>query len=383
LVPIHRAWLSSSQGFVALSRNDVTTFIQRLRQAYDLAAWEPYYSYQLGWNAGNLSLQATDPKQQQTLVEGGIRWLKRGIEASPNQEFGHTNLAWLLINQDPKAASQAFARSAQLVPAKRGVFYGLGLSLLAQKKTDLAVEAMVLEVLRDPLLISSPVWKLPDLQPLYGPITSQVEARYTTLLEKAQKSEALSIQLHQSRGGLRWWLGNVKAAHADLDGQGTLLSRVVLDLAEGKAVQPQLEPMVNSPDVLQATNGAPLVISAWLDPAQRQNLLQRAWITGNRSLPASEALRLLVETMARSTTFDQWLKQNAPSSKSRRERAGFGVLSRHTDGPAPIDFLTSIDNIPMTTWFANQLLPSFFYAPELDSLLQPDRDALVQKILGD
>ncbi len=111
---------------MALGRKDVTTFIQRLRQAYDLTPWESYYSYQLGWNAGNLSLQATDPKQQQPLVEGGIRWLKRGIEASPNQEFGHTNVAWLLINQDPKAASQAFARSAQLVPAKRGVFYGLG-----------------------------------------------------------------------------------------------------------------------------------------------------------------------------------------------------------------------------------------------------------------
>ncbi len=241
---------------------------------------------------------------------------------------------------------------------------------------------MVLEVLRDPLLISSPVWKLPDLQPLYGQITNQVEARYTALLEKVQGSEVLSTQLHQSRGGLRWWLGAVKAAHADLDSQGTPLSRVVLDLAEGKAVQPQLEPMVNSPAVLQATNGAPLVISAWLDPSQRQNLLQRAWITGNRSVPDAEALQPLMETMARSSTFDQWLKQNAPSSKSRRERAGFGVLSRHTDGPAPVDFLTSIDNIPMTTWFANQLLPSFFYAPELDRLLQPERDALVQKILG-
>ncbi|MGA7934654.1 MAG: O-antigen ligase family protein, partial [Kovacikia sp.] len=382
LVPIHRAWLSSSQGFAALSRNDFSTFIQRLRQSYELASWEPYYSYQLGWNAGNLSLQTTDPKQQQTLVEGGVLWLKRGIQASPNQEFGHSNLAWLLLNRDPKAASQSFARSAQLVPAKRGVFYGLGLSLLAEKKTDLAVEAMTLEVLRDPILITSPVWKLPDLQPLYGQVTRQMEARYTTLLEKAQTVEPLSTQLHQSRGGLRWWVGDWQAAHADLDGQGTRLSQLVLELAEGKEIKSQLEQMTTATATLQATTGGPLAIAAWLDPANRQNLLQQAWIVATRSVPAPEMLQQLVETMTRSTTFDQWLKQNAPGSPSRRERLGFGVLSRHTEGPAPIDFLTTIDNVPMTTYFSNQLFPSFFYAPDLDRGLQADRDALLQKVLG-
>ncbi|UBF25066.1 O-antigen ligase family protein [Kovacikia minuta CCNUW1] len=381
LVPIHRAWLSSSQGFAALSRNDFTTFIQRLRQSYDLVPWEPYYPYQLGWNAGNLSLQMTDPKQRQTLVQGGIQWLQRGIQASPQQEFGHSNLAWLLVNRDPGAASQSFARSVQLVPAKRGVFYGLGLSLLAQKQTDLAVAAMTLEVLRDPLFITSPVWQLPDLQPLYEPVTRQVEARYTALLEKAQNAGPLSDQLHQSRGGIRWWLGNLPAARADFDRQGTSVSRLVLDLAEGKAVQAQVEQMTASIATLQATTGAPLAIAAWLDPARRQNWLQQAWIVANHSVPAPETLQQLMETMARSTTFDQWLKQNAPSSKTRRERLGFGVLNRHTDGPAPVDFLTTIDNVPMTTWFANQLLPSFLYAPELDQVLQTDRDVLLQKVL--
>jgi hypothetical protein len=381
LIPIHQAWLLSNQGFAALSRNDFTAFIQRLRQSYELAPWEPYYAYQLGWNAGNLSLQTREPKQQQTLVEGGIRWFKRGIQAAPNQEFGHSNLAWLLLTSDPQAASQSFARSAQLVPAKRGVFYGLGLSLLAQKKTDLAVAAMTLEALRDPILITSPVWKLPDLQPLYGQVTRQMEARYTALLEKVQ-SEPLASQLHQSRGGLRWWLGDLTAAHADLDSYGTQLGQLVLDLAAGKEIKPQLELMTASAATLKATTGAPLAIAAWLDPAKRQNLLEQAWIAATRSAPTPEMLQQLVETMGRSSSFNQWLKQNAPSSQARRERLGFGVLSRHTDGPAPVDFLTAIDNVPMTTYLTNQLIPSFFYAPDLDQSLQTDRDALLQKVLG-
>ncbi len=371
LIPIHRAWMLSSQGFAALSRNDVNTFAQRLTQAHQLASWEAYYPYQLGWNLGNLGLQVNNTNQQQSLIGDGISWLKQGIQASPYQEFGHTNLAWLLLNRDPKAASQAFVRSAQLVPAKRGVFYGLGLSLLAQGNKDWAIAAMTLETLRDPLFITSPLWKLPDLQPLYGQIVDQMEAKYTALLEQAQNSPTLTYQLHQIRGGLRWWLGNLTAARTDWELYGTPLSKGVLDLAEGKTVKPEIA----QPDFPAAA----LAISAWLNPTQRKELLSQTWITATRTLPPPETLQQLMETMARSSTLDQWLKQNAPSQKYRRSRAGFGVISRHADGPAPIDFLTVIENIPMTQFFSS-LLPSPEYAPEFDTLLQKERESLLKAI---
>ena len=131
LMPVHRAWFLSSQGFAALSRGDVTTFVQRLSKSHQLASWEPYYAYELGWNLGNLGLQSSDAKQQQTFLKEGVSWLRQGIRSAPNQEFGYTSLAWLLLSHEPTAASHAFAQAAQLVPAKRGVFYGLGLSLLA------------------------------------------------------------------------------------------------------------------------------------------------------------------------------------------------------------------------------------------------------------
>ncbi len=371
LIPIHRAWMLSSQGFVALSRDDVNGFAQRLQQAHQLAPWEPYYANQLGWNLGNLGLQTKDSKQSQVLMEDGITWLQQAIAIAPQQEFGHTNLGWLLLNQNPKAAAQSFARAAQLIPAKRGVFYGLGLSQLAQSKPDQALTAMLLEVLRDPSLMTSPVWKLPDLQPLYLSLLQGMERRYTTLLNTAT-APALIDQLRQLRGGLRWWVGDFKGARADLENSDVPVAKLVLDLAEGKPVQTKLAQM--------APSAGTLAIAAWFDPTKRQSLLQQAWIMAMQTTPDPEILQKLVETMSRSSSFDQWLKQNAPSRTYRRERVGFGVISRHAEGPAPVDFMTVVENIPVTQFFAS-LIPSYVFAPDLDKALQPERDSLLQHIL--
>lgn len=379
LIPIHRAWFLSSQGFIALNRGDVATFVQRLSKSHQLATWEPYYAYELGWNLGNLGVQTNDPKQQQKLIEEGVYWLRQGIQSAPNQEFGYTSLAWLLLNRQPKAASHVFAQAAQLVPAKRGVFYGLGLSLLAQGESELAIAAMTLEALRDPVLLTSPIWKLPELKPLYEPVTRRVETELTTLLATAQKTQPLTSWLYQIRGGLRWWKGDIAGARLDLTISGTELSRLVLDLAEGKPVASPLTTPWGSAGTVANRSGA-LAIAAWLDTANRQKLLQQAWIIATHTDPPAKLVPALAATMTQSSTFDQWLKQNAPSQPYRRERVGFGVLSRHIDGSIPTDFMTVVDNVPIAQ-FCKDLIPSLDYAPSLDIALQAKRDALVQKVL--
>jgi hypothetical protein len=369
LIPIHRAWMLSSQSFFALQQKNTQTFVQQLTQAHELAPWEPYYAHQLGWNLGNLGLQP--PQPQPDLINQAIAWFQKSNQIAPHQEFGHTNLAWLLLNRDPKASMQAFARSAQLVPAKRGVFYGLGTSLLAQGQVDRAVTAFTLEALRDPVFLTSPVLNLIDpTQQLHATVLQRTQAQYSALLERSN-SPVLTTQLHQARGALRWWAGDLAGAQADLERFGTPASRLVLDLAQGKSVQSQLAQLESS--------AGTLAISAWLNPVQRQELLQQAWIRSDRQLPPPDLLQQLVETMNRSATFDQWLKQNAPTREYRRERSGFGVLSRHIDGPNPTDFLIVIDNIPITLFFP-ELVPSWFYAPELDIALQGDRSTLLQTI---
>lgn len=372
LIPIHHAWMLSSQAFVALSRENLLLFVDRLTQAHKLAPWEPYYPWQLGWNLGDRSLQTSDPQQQQRLAQGGISGLQQGIRIAPEQEFGHTNLAWLLLNQNPAAAAQSFAQSARLVPAKRGVFYGLGLSWLAQGQIDRAVEAMTLEALRDPVLISSPIWKLPELQPLYRPMLDRLEAKYTQWLQQSSANPALSGYLHQARGGLRWWTGNRVAAHADLDQFGTPIAQLILALGDGKSADATVSQL--------PTSASSKTIAAWMQPDQRQAYLHQAWILATHTILPDDTLQSFVLSMNSSATFDQWLQQNAPSRQYRRERAGFGVLSRHIEGSIPVDFLTVIENTPIAVLFNNELLPSPVYLPAWDQLLQDDRDALLQQL---
>ena len=83
--------------------------------------------------------------------------------------------------------------------------------------------------------------------------------------------------------------------------------------------------------------------------------------------------------MDASATFEQWLKQKAPTQQYRRSRAGFGVISRHNDGPFPVDFLSVVENGAITNLFAG-LLPSSIYEPQLDLAIQPMRDLLLKNI---
>jgi uncharacterized protein involved in response to NO len=381
LVPIHRAWMLSSQGFQNLNQLTntadpqqrqaaLTTFEQKLDRAHQLAPWEPYYPYQLGWNLGNLAVQATTP-QQPELLQGSLNWLRVATEIAPNQEFGYTNSAWLLLDRDPKAATQAFTRAIQLVPAKRSLFLGLGLSLLKQGKPDLAVEAVSLEMLRDPLLITNPVWRSPELQALYTQAVQRLQGKYATLLAEHTQPNLLNYYLHQCRGALHWWLGNLPAARADWDQSGQPLSQLVLQLTEGKPVKADPQADTALPGVL--------AIAAWQNPNDRATWLQRAWIKANQTLPPEDLLQQLVISMSRSTTFEQWLKQNAPTRSHRRDRVGFGVLSRHIDGPAPADFLIVVDNVAMS-YFFNDLFPSWEYFRELDFAIQSQKDALLKAI---
>ena len=377
LVPIHRAWSLSSQGFQALNQEaleqaDLEQFVQRLTKAHQLAPWQPYYPYQLGWNLGDLALGATEPEQQSVLIRDGIQWLEQGNILSPYQEFGHSNLAWLFLQQDPNAAIQEFAKSAALLPAKRGVFYGLGLSLFRQGQVDPAATAIALEILRDPPLVTSPIWSTADFQLLYVRAMEKLERMIADLLVQTPQASSLNAYLHRIRGSIRWWRNDWNAAHIDLEHYGSSLSQAMLALSQGQDIQPYLQTLPDS--------SARLAILAWLNPSERPDLLDQAWLNATETAPISAIQQELLAGMQQADTFDQWLKQYAPRRPYRRQREGFGVLSRHADGPAPTDFLVVWDNLAVTQ-FLRELFPSSRYYPELDQALQPHRDQIL-KMLG-
>lgn len=369
LVPVHRAWGLSSDGFAALAKQDVNRFAQNLERAHQLAPWEPYYPYQLGWNLGDLSYQVEDnPDLRAVLRRDAIAWFEVGNATVPYQEFGHSNLGWLLIeNNQADAARQSFQRSIALIPAKSGVFFGLGFSCLQQGNPACATDALALELLRHPVVLTSPMWQFGSLAPLYAPVTERLETLYSELLATGVDDPGLTAFLQRGRGTLRWWLGDLAGAAEDWDNSGGVLQSALLTLADGGTVDTETLP--ESP--------AKYAIAAWQTPSQRQALLKKAWVTQPEdlpqladSLPDPEMIATLAASMDNATNFKDWLQRTAPSWQPRSGRLGFGVLSRHIDGPTPSDFYPRIENVPMAKFFS-EVIPSPVFFPALDRALQP------------
>ena len=183
LTPIHRAWQLSSIGFNAIAPKldapAIKVFTNQLQKAHELAPWEPYYSAQLGSNLVNAALQDRNAQSRPALIQQSLQAFRQTVAAAPHQEYGHSSLGWLqIIARQP--AIDAFTAAAQLAPAKRGVFYSLGLSLLHQGRSDEAVQAMTLEILRDPLWLTSPVWRTPQLAAIVPKVQSNLHRAVST-----------------------------------------------------------------------------------------------------------------------------------------------------------------------------------------------------------
>jgi uncharacterized protein involved in response to NO len=374
LVPIYRAWGIASQGFIALENEDIAGFVQKLEQAHHLAPWQPYYPYQLGWNLGDLSLDSTlDIEQRQQWQAAAITWFERAIAQSPHLEFGYSSLGWLQGDVEPIAAAIAFTEAAQLVPAKAGIFFGLGIQCLRLNQPEAAISAFVLEAARHPLLITSPFWQQPNFQEFYPAILEGVETLYSEWLADPNSSDQLRAQAYQVRGALRWWQGNWTGAEADWTANNQTLGLALVATAQDQATEP-----------LGGPGG--LALQAWQQPDRRQALLTQAWTQGTQgnedlraAVPPPELITALVSTMGEAQTFLQWLQNPALTVPNRYERLGFGVLSRYIDGPQPLDYWVRLEQLAVHRFFPS-LFPSPSFLPELDQRLQPLRSRLLEQI---
>lgn len=367
LSPVHRAWAASSQAFQALQKEDQPTFTAQLQKAHTLAPWEAYYPYQLGWYLGNLSFQTPDEFRAPA-----IDWFTQGNQASPYQEFGQSNLGWLSMSVNAEAAKNAFTQSVQLVPAKPGVFLGLGYSLLRLGQPELASQALTLEVLRHPLIISSGIWKFPQFAPLYASVLQQSIEQCSMLLNNA--SPRLETYVHRLRGSLYWWQGDLTAAATDWEKADVEIAPSLIAISRGEILSESFATLATTP--------AKLSMQAWQQPQEREVLLTQALISTSTVGSQVDAeisetqIEQLITSMNTAESFDDWLKQTAPIVQPRNERLGFGVLSRHVDGINPKDYLPLLDNLPVKRFFEGLFLSSSYF-PELDEKLQPMREKLL------
>ncbi|MDA0674019.1 MAG: O-antigen ligase family protein, partial [Cyanobacteria bacterium] len=367
LIPVHRAWSLSSDGFVALSKGDIGRFQDRLSRAQALVPQDPYYPYQLGWNLGELSRQGDrDAAEAEALRRAAIVAFNTANALLPQWEFGHSNLGWLRGQRDPQAAVADFAAALQLVPAKPGLAFGLALHLLQAQQPDLALPWLGLEALRHPAFLTSALWQQPGFRDLYPAVQTQVLAQWSAWLNQTAIEPSWANHIHRVRGSLHWWRGDWAAAAADWQAIQYRPGLALLTLAATGTVAPQ---------DLPPGNPVALTIQAWLDPDQRSPLLTQAWAAAPmaassfaEALIPPQVLTVLGDGMAQADSFLDWLQTQVPSLSERNTRLGFGVLIRHIDGPPPVDYGVQLKNLATTT-ILQELFPSPTFLPALDDAL--------------
>ena len=372
LYPIHRAWMLSSQGFLALQQKDIIGFVAYLEKAHKFAPWEPYYPYQLGWNLGELAFQSADASKQAVLRQESVKWFEKAIALSPNQEFGYSNLGWLLVNSEPEKATAVFLKAAQLVPHKNGLYFALGYSLLKEKKIDLAVQSMTIALVQQPVLLTSPIWQSAELTALYPQVLTSLENYLKRQTGSASNNPKNSAD--QILGMLYWWRGDYDLAAAVFAHNPTPLNDALLTLAN---TPPGSETAIAVNNQIE-TNA---LISVWARSAASDNQLLRSALS---KIPAyvdldEAALSDLVADVQASTAsasnFHNWLTQSGPSRQRRNQRLGFGTISRHIDGPLPSDFFATSENVLITNYLTF-LFPGHVDSSDVEALIIELKTAL-------
>jgi tetratricopeptide (TPR) repeat protein len=354
LAPVDAAWHFSSVGFKQLdnidNKNRVDGFVTNLTRAHELASWESYYSYQLGWTLSEVA-QSVDANQAPAIQKKALEWMQKGIAANPNQEFGYNTAAWLsLAQQSPQAAEKMFRKGLQLVPAKRSLYFGLGLSLLQQGKKDEGIKAIAKEWINDPIFITSPMWQNSQWRVILDKISDQLDTLYVPAVSADTK-------LKDTRAAAHWWLGKPNAI-TEMAKSNSATAQAIAAVAANKTEQ--IQSFIRNPQA-----PAQLAIAAWLTPDRRQALLSQAWTSATKEMPDKSAeaiVKAMLERMNQSKSFDTWLRAPIPEDsplnlRSRRQRANFGIISRHIDGINPLDLFNVQENAIISVLFPD-LFPS-------------------------
>ena len=334
----------SSQGFLALQQEDIPTFVTYLEKAHQLAPWEPYYPYQLGWNLGELAFHSTDVQQQSKLAEESVKWFEKAIALSPHREFGYTNLGWLLVNTHPEKATAAFLQAIQLAPHKEETYFALGYSLLKENRPELAIQALTIALARDPVLLTSPVWQSPDLATAYPKVLDSFETYLNTQISD-RASDKWQQKAYQTKGMLHWWKGEYDLAKQAFSHNPTSLNQVLLTLSESHYGD---ETAIAAHNELK-TNP---IVAIWAQSAESRDLLFKSTLSRYATITTIDESALSSLFADINSTFYTWLTQDSPSYHRRTQRLGFGTISRHIDGPLPQDFSATADNILVADYFS-------------------------------
>ncbi len=304
---------------------------------------------------------------------------------APSLEFSHSSLAWLALAQgDTPRAIAAFQQAWNLIPAKPGLLWGWAIALEQTQTTTATQTASALrrlEALRHPQSLVHPDWVTVLGPEGYAALLREVQGQYDRWLREPNLDPQLATYLHQAQGFLHWWQGQDDAA-------ATAWAAILSD-----PDQPQADPTAERLRGLLASRTSPtaqaylattpnpqsplaLGIAAWLDPDHRRDRLAQAWAaipiqsSYQEAIPPAGAIAALGDSLDQARDFRDWLVNQVPSLPQRNTRLGFGVILRRIDGPAPVDYGETRQNLAMAVLFPD-LLPPALFLPQLDQRIIP------------
>ncbi|MEX2044411.1 MAG: O-antigen ligase family protein [Opitutus sp.] len=322
----------------------VSDWIDGLDRAASLAPGDPWYQHQAAGALMEIRNAEPEPTRRAELTLAVIKRLEISLRTGVHQEFARFNLGWLNLDiGQPDAAAAHFVATAQLVPDKGGVYFGLGLALHAAGRRDYAIRAFALEWVNDPLSMSSPAWEIPDLATLRSAVEFETLRIYGELRPRHPPAAI-------AEAWARWWL----AGQADRNS----LARGFSAGARGFAAE---LPGIAAGAPVGGGTAWTRIYGAWREPEEIPGFLRAA------GGDAAFAAALQHRARRHRGSFHAFLTAATEDDPAllrtyRRQRTGYGVLALHPDGPLLSDaYIVQENRVP--TDFAAQLLPPKGWLP--------------------
>lgn len=256
--------------------------------------------------------------------------LRRSLDIDPTQELPHTHLGWHVVDSQPAEAIAHFRSAAQLIPDKGSLYFGQALALLKLRRLPEATRALAMELVNDPTFVTSPEWApLAQNRGLVSAARREAAAELDRIVRAAPEHDSLGYarRARYTAALLRWIDGDDTAFAAALD-DAEPIQRHILQWLGGQPTTPPTE------------SDLPwrYLAAAAAQPDQAAPILSRRY-TG--LAPTAEALEEMAAALAASDrrALLRGDAVRAPATQPRiyRERAGYPLLLRNLDAPAPRD----------------------------------------------
>ncbi len=259
--PFNVALALGDQALNAVNQQDLPTAHRKWLKASQLIPWDPTYGALAAQQLVEIEKGVSLPADQAAIREGVIENLVAAYQAAPYDAWFNNNLALRLLPDHPDLAEIFATRTVALLPRTRNhTYYTLGMTYLAQEKTEAAIAAFALEGLITPRFSTLPIWQSEPLQPLHGAVVAQTLDLYDALLASLSPDQSPYGILYEQAQLLRWWHQRSPLPNLEI-GKPIIRALIQADQAPDAALAILTEAIADQPQDIGLQ-----MLRAWIDP---------------------------------------------------------------------------------------------------------------------